>query len=163
SLATDRPKRGEHRMHVAVRSFASLKHYGLTLAKAARDRAGEEDVLASVMLNALATAFGIPQRLSLAFRPDEQLQTRRHPLGVVGELFQGTLQTACIDVHGQAHHEMRPALSLLPGSFNPVHDGHWRLREVAARLTGLPLAFELSVTNADKPPLPAAEVYRRIG
>src|SRR5687768_16624411 len=51
---------------------------------------------------------------------------------------------------------------LLPGSFNPVHDGHWRLARVAADIIGEPVAFELSVTNVDKPPLAVEEVGRRL-
>lgn len=55
----------------------------------------------------------------------------------------------------------RPA-ALLPGAFDPVHAGHWGLAEVAAETLGLPVAFELSVANVDKPPLGDAEVARRL-
>jgi hypothetical protein len=50
----------------------------------------------------------------------------------------------------------------LPGSFNPLHAGHVALAETAAALTGFPAAFELTIVNADKPPLPAEEVRRRL-
>jgi nicotinic acid mononucleotide adenylyltransferase len=49
----------------------------------------------------------------------------------------------------------------VPGSFNPLHEGHLGLAAAAARLTGRPAAFELSVINADKPPLAAGEVRCR--
>ena len=55
----------------------------------------------------------------------------------------------------------RPAV-LLPGSFNPVHEGHWGLARVAAELLGRAVAFELSVHNVDKPPLDEADVHRRL-
>src|SRR5439155_608377 len=51
---------------------------------------------------------------------------------------------------------------LMPGAFNPVHEGHWRLAAAAAEIAGQPVAFELSVTNVDKPLLPAEEVRRRL-
>jgi hypothetical protein len=49
---------------------------------------------------------------------------------------------------------------ILPGAFNPVHAGHWGLADAAAQILGLPIAFELSIVNVDKPPL-APEVIRR--
>ena len=52
--------------------------------------------------------------------------------------------------------------ALLCGSFNPLHDGHLRLAEVAAGKLGVPVAFELSLVNADKPPLSHDEVQRRL-
>ena len=55
-----------------------------------------------------------------------------------------------------------PAKALLPGSFNPVHRGHWELAAVAERLLGQAVAFELSVANVDKPPLAAEEIRRRL-
>ncbi len=42
---------------------------------------------------------------------------------------------------------------LLPGSFNPLHAGHVLLARIAEELRQQPAAFEISVTNVDKPPL----------
>jgi hypothetical protein len=55
----------------------------------------------------------------------------------------------------------RPAV-LLPGSFNPLHSGHVLLARVAEELTQRPLAFEISVTNVDKPPLAGEAVRHRV-
>lgn len=51
--------------------------------------------------------------------------------------------------------------ALLPGAFNPIHAGHRGLAAVAAEILGLPVAYELSIANVDKPPLSSAEVQRR--
>ena len=50
---------------------------------------------------------------------------------------------------------------MLPGSFNPVHQGHCNLLEVAEEMTGLRGVFELSCANVDKPELPEEEILRR--
>lgn len=53
--------------------------------------------------------------------------------------------------------------AVLPGSFNPLHHGHTTLAAVAAAKLGVEVAFELSVTNVDKPELKPDEVERRLG
>jgi hypothetical protein len=50
----------------------------------------------------------------------------------------------------------------MPGSFNPVHAGHVSLARVAEELRQQPLAFEISVTNVDKPPLADRTVRQRL-
>src|SRR4051794_36384906 len=53
--------------------------------------------------------------------------------------------------------------ALLCGSFDPLHAAHRRLADVAAARLAVPVAFELCAVNADKPPLTAAELMRRVG
>lgn len=67
-----------------------------------------------------------------------------------------------IDTFGTRHADpaTRPRL-LVPGSFNPLHDGHWGLASAAATLIGQAPAFELSRANVDKPELCDDEVARR--
>ena len=51
SLATDRPKRGDHRFFVAVAADDGARVISLTLEKGARSRAEEEELLDDVLLN----------------------------------------------------------------------------------------------------------------
>lgn len=51
---------------------------------------------------------------------------------------------------------------MLPGSFNPVHQGHRNLLKVAEEMTGLRGVFELSCANVDKPAIEEADALRRV-
>ncbi len=162
SLATDRPKRGEHRFHVAMHTDETVRTYSATLRKGAREREAEEAVLDAVVLNALAEAIGISERLSPSLLPDETLQVEVSPADLLASLLRNELSVLCAQADGQLSRTGPRPAALLPGAFNPVHEGHWRLAEVAARMTGARVAFELSATNVDKPPLTLGEIRRRL-
>lgn len=53
---------------------------------------------------------------------------------------------------------------LLPGSFNPVHKGHWELMQAAKALVpaNTICAFELSIQNVDKPSLDEQALKSRL-
>jgi hypothetical protein len=163
SLATDRPKRGDHRFHIALLGEAESFAYSLTLTKGARDREGEEQIVAASVLNTLAEALNVPERLDVPFLPVERPEiVRAFAPGPLAALRRGEVPILCQEIDGRlrAGGPLPPAL--LCGSFNPLHDGHVRLAEVVAGKLGAPVAFELSAVNADKPPLAAAEVRRRL-
>jgi hypothetical protein len=162
SLATDRPKRGDHRVHLAVHTAAGGVNCSLTLTKGARDREGEEAVVDALLLNALAEAFAITSRLVLPLLPAEEIQSERSPPDLLARLLRGEVAAVGVDVDGRMALDLpRPAV-ILPGAFNPLHQGHAEMAATAARRLGSKAAFELSVVNVDKPPLPLAEVRRRL-
>ena len=49
---------------------------------------------------------------------------------------------------------------IFPGAFNPLHDGHRGMAEIAEELLGRPVEFEISILNPDKPPLDYYEMKR---
>ncbi|MBK8987963.1 MAG: hypothetical protein IPM39_18155 [Chloroflexi bacterium] len=164
TIITDRPKRGEHRAHIAAWQPARLVWHTLRLDKGARDREGEENVVSRLILNCLAEACGLESRLLLPLTENDDLKrsaydyeqiTKRLQRGEVpyfGVHDNGRIRTT--DAHPQV---------LLSGSFNPLHDGHLGMSRAAAQLLGKPVAFELSARNADKPPLPVPTVLYRLG
>lgn len=163
SLATDRPKRGDHRLFVASQSAASTCEWSLVLAKGRRSRQEEEALASGVLLNAAAEACEIQPRITLELLKGERLDGRRcdAPLGW-RRLLAGEIDAA--DAEG---HILEPASSagraIFPGAFNPLHDGHRRMAEFAATRLGVPVEIELSITNVDKPPLDFLEMQDRAG
>ena len=77
TIATDRPKRGEHRCAIAWASVGGSAVYSLTLVKGARGRAGEEEVVSRLFLNTLAEACGVAERVDLLLVEGESVVTHR--------------------------------------------------------------------------------------
>ncbi len=166
SLASDRPKRGAHRFHLAVVcSPAAGKAVSLTLHKGARDRQQEEAVLDAVLLNVIAEVFGVAQRVEPGLLPGEQLQTELLPRSPLVQLIAGDPDgpaAVCVEVDGRHRLDAPKPPAVLPGAFNPLHHAHRILAAEAERRLGCPVAFELSVSNVDKGALPVEEVRRRL-
>src|SRR6202008_4649074 len=59
ALVSDRPRRGEHRFHIAFANAAGIAHCTCVLAKGRRDRAAEEDLVSRAIVLMLARACGI--------------------------------------------------------------------------------------------------------
>src|SRR5919199_177067 len=97
SLRSDRPKRGDHRFHLSVETDTRTLTHSLTLAKEARDREGEEEVVDRVLLNALAEAFGLPDRLPVPLLPGEEVLRDEAPDDdAVAELLAGRVPVLCV-------------------------------------------------------------------
>src|SRR5437762_10572160 len=59
ALVSDRPRKGEHRFHIAFANSAGIGHCTCVMAKGRRDRAAEEDVVSRAIVLWLARACGI--------------------------------------------------------------------------------------------------------
>jgi nicotinamide mononucleotide (NMN) deamidase PncC len=174
SLATNRPKLGPHRVHVAWQSAEVTAVASLELTKDVRSRAEEEAIAAELTLVATADACGVSSNDSslASLLPTESVSWRRAAaparwtqllLGeVAGIVCRHPEQPAeswnDVALLPPAH---RPA-ALLCGAFNPVHDGHRRMAEIAAKRLGVPVTWELSIANVDKPPLDFLEIQDRL-
>jgi hypothetical protein len=170
SIATDRFKKGGHRVVVAVRDGLGTATYALTLAKGARDRAGEERVASQLVLRAAADACGVLHPTLLALEVGEELEVGFEPAPLLAEFEVGARPYVVVRADGTLASELpgcgsdAPTVALLSGSFNPVHDGHLELAGVAARRVDGGHArpvFELPLVNADKSPIGLFEGRRR--
>ena len=147
ALATNRVKKGVHRAHWAVQTATDTFTFSATYSG---DRDSEEKLLLEQMWHTLRHC----------------LLTRNEPV-----------DDALLEIHARANPQLRPLLAtepykfclgqsngrlLLPGSFNPIHNGHKEMLAVAEAKTGLSGAFELSVKNADKPSLDYLTIEERV-
>jgi hypothetical protein len=164
ALVSDRPRKGEHRFHIAFANSACIAHCTGVLAKGRRDRAAEEDLVSRAIVLWLAYACGIaaPSLRSLLDVDEHFAETAVATADTIDQLLAGDLDRVTVQPDGQIMLSAPRPLVLFPGSFNPVHEGHVLLARVAEELTQQPVAFEISVTNVDKPPLSGETVRHRL-
>ena len=168
ALVSDRPRRGEHRFHIACATAAGTAHCTGVLAKGRRDRAAEEDLVSRAIILWLARACGIaaPSPRSL-LDADEQFAdaataTATVTADMIDQLIVGEVDRVTVRADGRMLLSAPPPNLLLPGSFNPLHAGHLMLARIAEEVRQQPAAFEISVTNVDKPPLAGETVRQRL-
>ncbi len=163
TIATDRPKRGEHRCHVALWNEAGVSTFSLEFVKGLRDRAGEDGIASMLVLRALSEASGVEFGLDLGLDARERIEidSVRYEDSVKG-LIASHVSSVTIHPDGSMAADVPVRGGVLSGSFNPLHEGHERLASAASEMLGEDVAFELSITNVDKPPLEEAEIRRRV-
>lgn len=163
TIATDRPKRGEHRCHVGVWDGESVRTWSLVLHKGLRSREGEERVVSELLLRALCAAGGV-DGVEVELLAGESIETARRPVDAnLERLLAG--ETGKLTFYGWralAADEPIRGCALLPGSFNPLHHAHLHLARLAEERLGKPVMYEISVENVDKPPLTAGEICERL-
>jgi len=179
SLASDRPKRGAHRAHVAMQTADRSACWSLEFHKGARSRAEEEQVVSRMVLNAVAEACGITEWLELALLEQEHValeQITAPPewqdlfLGrtdavrarSTGAGSAGFSRNSPGEPHGEPPGGGTTSAVIFPGAFNPLHVGHRRMAEIAAEIAGRPAEVEISILNVDKPALDYLEIERRL-
>jgi hypothetical protein len=164
ALVSDRPRKGEHRFHIAFANSARIAHCTGVMAKGRRDRAAEEDLVSRAIVLWLARACGIaaPSPRSLLEEDEHFAEAVVATADTIDQLLAGELDRVTAQPDGQLILSAPRPLVLMPGSFNPMHAGHVLLAQVAEELRQQPLAFEISVTNVDKPPLAGQTVRQRL-
>lgn len=161
SLASDRPKQGPHRAHVAIQTLSTTITYSVELQKGARTRQEEENVVRSLVLNAVAEATGLDDRLPVPLLPEEKIDSSRveAPRGWQ-EILLG--RTPALMIGQTPKSPVSSLRGIFSGAFNPRHRGHLRMVEVAEQVYGLHVEYEISLENMDKPPLDYYELAQRL-
>jgi nicotinamide mononucleotide (NMN) deamidase PncC len=151
SLHTSRQKKGEHRAHFAMQTHTHTYTWSLQLAKELRSRQDEERLLADVALAEFLHCFGL-EHPSPKLTDEDTIESDISE----GNPDQQELLVGKHQIVGGENSKV-----IFPGSFNPAHDGHRRMAELAGKHLGASVAYEICIRNVDKPPLNFHDMARR--
>jgi len=174
SLRSEKPKMGQHRVHVATHRVQETVTATLQLKKNARSRLEEERVAALLCLDVLVSTVtettNHPWRKELEslLLPEEEIVRNEYRAPVrwqklwISEDVEVPIE---INSSGQTRQRLGQVNNRLifSGSFSPLHEGHLAMARIAEEIAERPVEWELSVTNVDKPMLDYIEVSRRVG
>ncbi|XP_019102121.1 PREDICTED: uncharacterized protein LOC104789884 isoform X3 [Camelina sativa] len=167
SLATSLPKRGDHRFFLSMRASNRIWESSVTLTKNLRSREEEDEVSSCALIQvAMAKACQVSGTLDSGLTESEvpyESETQFSEEQELEQLINGELCCKIYPFSGAYGGSDEDRKIILPGSFNPLHDGHLKLLEVAMSVCGggYP-CFEISAINADKPPLSVAQIKDRV-
>ncbi|XP_010554071.1 PREDICTED: uncharacterized protein LOC104823950 isoform X2 [Tarenaya hassleriana] len=166
TLATTHPKRGDHRFFLSTRTSDRLCTSSITLSKNLRSREEEDKVSSCFLIQAIAKACKVPGALDSGLTESDVPDESEIEFTEEQELEQLINGQICFKVYpfsGEAYGSHEDRKIILPGSFNPLHEGHLKLLEVATSIcgSGYP-CFEISAVNADKPPLSIEQIKDRV-
>jgi nicotinamide mononucleotide (NMN) deamidase PncC len=168
SLASDRPKRGAHRIHCAAQTSEITATASLELTKDARSRLEEEEIAAAMILNLAALVAGVAERAPVSLKPGEQIDEHcvTAPLAW-RQLFMGERKVALAlgeapdDKTAPSSASENNRRAIFPGAFHPLHAGHLEMAQVAQDRLQTPVEWEISIANVDKPPIDYREMELR--
>ena len=152
SLATTYTKIGDHKFYISVQTESFTKSIECLLIKGSRSREEEEQLITEYVLSLVAECCGIEKNMP---HHDEI------PVIYTIKAEKSWKKLLNNDVNFISSDRSTPEL-IFPGSFNPLHDGHLKMRELAEKKTGMRATFEICARNADKPPLTFHEIKRTL-
>ncbi len=163
AIVTTKEKRGKHRAYIATWNENRVVSCYVELDKGARNRIEEESFVSKLVLNQIAIAADLPQRLPVEMLDGDSIRESCYDIAASAEkLYAGEIPYFGVHDFGRIRYQDANPQVLLSGSFNPLHDGHISLADAASNYLGKPVAFELSAHNVDKPALPHKTALARL-
>ena len=161
SIATNRPKRGEHRCYISVADELAISSYALTFDKGARNREEEETLVSLLVIKTIAEICNLePPELSLSHK---DILNKYHSSGeALLQLEKQEVNWLQFSSRGEVSTGQKLSNQLLlSGSFNPVHAGHLQLVKLVTERKKQAVCFELPLVNAAKATIDFEEAIRR--
>jgi len=148
ALGTLRQRKGSDRCFVAIQSTQSTLLLSLALDKTL-SRTSQEILCSKIIIEGMCLATGLEKEISV-----NELKI---------EMFTAPLDWQKL-MSGETHKTevARGETALIfPGAFNPPHEGHRKIAQIAEQLTGMVPTYEIAISNVDKANIDFLEMAAR--
>ena len=163
AISTNRKRRGDNQAFVGLWG-ARLKYVAhLILEKGDRSRVEEEELVSSLIVQCIEEKLLGNSLLNVELNKLESVSVDETEFSSdLDSLVNGHISSITSLGTNLVGLDKSFKGGILSGSFNPIHQGHIELSKIASDILEAPVAFEISVTNVDKPPLQADEIKKRV-
>jgi nicotinic acid mononucleotide adenylyltransferase/nicotinamide mononucleotide (NMN) deamidase PncC len=162
-------KERQHELHMAVQSLQNTTTYS-TFFLEKRDREHEEELVSRSIINMIASACGVDVGIAdgTGLSSLEKTQIRRvQATETISNMLlhrgnASNVTPSCVRVSEQKGTTQHSHKIIFSGSFDPCHKNHVEMARIAAKKYGVPVHFEISLINVDKPPIDYISLEERI-
>jgi len=163
AISTNRKRRGGNQAFIGLWG-PRLKYVAhLILKKGERNRVEEEELVSSLIVQYIEEKLTGNSGLSMELNELESVSIEETEFSSdLDSLMNGHISSITSSGSDLVGLDKSFKGGILSGSFNPIHKGHIELSKFASGILGVPVAFEISVTNVDKSPLQPGEVKKRV-
>jgi len=163
AISTNRKRRGDNQAFIGLWG-PRLKYVAhLILEKGERNRVDEEELVSSLIVQYIEEKLLGNSVLNMELNKLESVSVDETEFpSDLDSLVNGHISSITYMGSNLVGLDKSFKGGILSGSFNPMHQGHIELSKLASDMLGVPVAFEISATNVDKPPLQANEIEKRV-
>ena len=163
AISTNRKRRGDNQAFIGLWG-PRLKYVAhLILEKGERNRVEEEELVSSLIVQYIEEKLLGNSVLNMELNKLESVSVDETEFpSDLDSLVNGHISSITYMGSNLVGLDKSFKGGILSGSFNPMHQGHIELSKLASDMLGVPVAFEISATNVDKPPLQANEIEKRV-
>ncbi|WP_321418648.1 hypothetical protein [uncultured Methanomethylovorans sp.] len=163
----DERKERQHELHIAIQSLQNTTTYSICFLEE-RERETEESLACRLIINAIALAcnmdVAITDGTGLSSQEKIQIRSAQTTKEIANMLLDKDNNPDKIPRYfrikeKEISHSHKVIFS---GSFDPCHRKHVEMAKIASKKYGVPVDFEISLTNVDKPPMDFISLEDRI-
>lgn len=173
ALRSSEWKKGKHRCYITILTSEYKHNFSIELYKGTeespyRSRTEEDEVCGQLILNGLALALNLIDSTDINVDP---LDTFTYNYQILDDPIDRLINGSCKSILflrdrvliDMPIHKLKNKIIMVPGSFNPLHEGHIMLLEKGKELGNTDEGiFELCISNVDKPTLSKGEIISRV-